>query len=105
MAWTYILNCADGSLYVGSTRDLDRRFSEHQLGFGAAYTRRRRPVRLAWAAEFERVADAFYYEKQIQNWSRGKRDALIAGDFALLSELARGREGWMRVGVRELGQD
>ncbi|AJR18690.1 GIY-YIG nuclease family protein [Pimelobacter simplex] len=43
-AYCYILECADGSYYVGSTVDLERRVSQHQLGLGAAYTRRRRPV-------------------------------------------------------------
>jgi putative endonuclease len=101
MAWTYMLECADGSYYVGSTWDLERRVSEHNLGLGAEYTRRRRPVRVVWSAEFERIADAYYYEKQVQNWSRSKRQALIAGRFDLLPELARGRRGWMKRGVQE----
>ena len=90
MGWTYILECADGSFYVGSTVDLERRVSEHNLGLGAAYTRpgRRRPVRLAWAAEFSRVEDAFRLEKQIQNWSRAKRIALIEGRLGDLPDLA-----------------
>ena len=90
MPWTYILECADGSLYVGSTTDLERRVSQHNLGLGAAYTRlrRRRPVRLVWAAEFSRVEDAFLYEKQIQGWSRAKRVALIEGRFDALPDLA-----------------
>ena len=90
MAWTYIVACADGSLYVGSTTDLERRISEHNLGLGAAYTRirRRRPVRLVWAAEFNRVEDAFLYEKQVQGWSRAKRQALIDGRLADLPDLA-----------------
>ncbi len=69
MPWTYIVECADGSFYVGSTTDLERRISEHNLGLGAAYTRlrRRRPVRLVWAGQFARVEDAFRYEKQIQD--------------------------------------
>ncbi len=81
MAWTYIIECADGSFYVGSTVDLELRVSQHNLGEGASYTRprRRRPVRLVWAAELNRVDDAFAYEKQIQNWSRAKRIALIEG--------------------------
>ena len=91
MPWTYILECADGSLYVGSTTDLERRVSEHNLGLGAAYTRlrRRRPVRLAWAGEFARVDDAFLFEKQVQGWSRAKRMALIEWRFEDLPELAR----------------
>ncbi|HET8961531.1 GIY-YIG nuclease family protein, partial [Nocardioides sp.] len=64
--------------------------SQHNLGLGAAYTRvrRRRPVRLVWAAEFNRVEDAFLYEKQVQGWSRAKRIALIEGRFDALPDLA-----------------
>ena len=79
MAWTYILECSDGSYYVGSTLDLERRLSEHNLGLGAAYTRRRRPVALAWAGEFERIDEAFAFEKRVQGWGRRKREALIEG--------------------------
>ncbi len=91
MAWTYILRCADGSYYVGSTRDLDRRLWEHNEGLGAAYTRRpgRRPVTLAWSAHFDRVDDAFHYEKKLQKWGRAKREALIRGDVDLLPLLAK----------------
>ena len=90
MAWTYILECADGTLYVGSTVDLERRVSQHNLGEGAAYTRlrRRRPVRLLWAGEFDRVEDAFRFEKQVQGWSRAKRIALIEGRSDDLPDLA-----------------
>jgi putative endonuclease len=93
MAWTYILECADGSLYVGSTTDLERRVSQHDLGEGAAYTRprRRRPVKLVWAAEFDRVDAAYAFEKQVQGWSRAKRRALIDGRLDDLPVLARGR--------------
>jgi putative endonuclease len=93
MAWTYILECADGSYYVGSTIDLERRVSEHNLGLGSSYMRikRRRPVKLAWAAQFDRVDDAFRFEKQIQSWSRAKRLALIEGRLEDLPALSRGR--------------
>ncbi|THV09262.1 GIY-YIG nuclease family protein, partial [Nocardioides caeni] len=40
MAWTYILECADGSFYVGSTTDLTLRIEQHNSGYGSAYTRR-----------------------------------------------------------------
>ena len=92
MGWTYIVECADHSLYVGSTVDLEARISQHNLGEGATYTRirRRRPVTLVWAAQFDRIEDAFAYEKQIQNWSRAKRIALIEGRFDDLPALARG---------------
>ena len=89
MAWMYILECADGSFYVGSTRDLARRLQQHQDGKGAAFTRRRRPVRLVYSCAFERVVEAFAAEKKVQGWSRAKRQALIDGDFDALGLLAR----------------
>jgi len=85
-AYCYILECADGSYYVGSTVDLARRLSEHQEGLGAGYTRRRRPVRLVW---YERIDAAYAREKQIQNWGRSKRKALIEGRTADLPRLAQ----------------
>ena len=93
MPWTYILECSDGSYYVGSTFDLDRRMWEHNHSDteGAAYTRRRRPVRLVWSAHYDSVVEAFAYEKQIQGWSRKKREALIDGEFEHLPGLARRR--------------
>ncbi|WP_151083460.1 GIY-YIG nuclease family protein [Nocardioides cynanchi] len=96
MAWTYILECADGSLYVGSTRTIDARVAQHQAGAGSAYTRCRLPVRLVWATEFEHVGEAFAFEKQVQNWSRATRLALIEGRLEDLVELARGtdRDAW-----------
>ena len=90
MPWTYIVECADGSFYVGSTWDLERRVSEHNEGVGAAYTKRRRPVVLVWAADFERVDEAYAYEKRLQGWRREKRIALIEGRDADLPALARG---------------
>jgi putative endonuclease len=47
MAWMYILECSDGSYYVGSTKDLEYRLSEHQEGKGAKYTARRLPVKFS----------------------------------------------------------
>jgi len=90
MAYVYILECADGSYYVGSTVDLERRVAQHNDGVGATYTRarRRRPVRLAWAGEFQRIDEAFRFEKQVQGWSRAKRTALIEDRLDLLPDLA-----------------
>lgn len=96
MAWVYVLRCADGSYYVGSTGHLQARLWQHQSGRGAAYTKRRRPVELVWSHETERVVEAYALEKQIQNWSRAKREALIEGRFGDLPLLARGRTGWMK---------
>lgn len=76
-----MLRCSDGSYYVGSTVNMEMRLAQHQLGEGAAYTRRRRPVELVWIEEFSRVDQAFAREKQVQGWSRAKREALLSGRY------------------------
>lgn len=73
----YILECCDGSYYTGSTNDLDFRVEQHQKGEGANHTKKRLPVTLVYCQEFMRVEDAFYREKQVQGWSRRKKEALI----------------------------
>jgi putative endonuclease len=85
----YILCCADGSYYVGTTRDdLDKRISEHQAGTYDGYTTYRRPVKLVFHQSFERITDAVTAERQIKGWRREKKEALIRGDYAKLSLLA-----------------
>lgn len=90
-AWLYILLCADGSYYVGSTRDtLGRRTAEHQAGTFGGYTLRRRPVRLVFSQHFDRIEDAIAGERQVKGWRREKKEALIRGDYSALPDLARG---------------
>lgn len=92
MPYMYMLRCSDDSYYVGSTWDVERRLAQHNNGEGAAYTRRRRPVVLVYVEEYSRIEDAFARETQVQNWSRAKREALIAQDDARLSQLSRGTD-------------
>jgi len=89
MAWMYILECCDNSYYVGSTKDLKRRMSQHQDGIGSNYTSKRLPVKLVYCEEYDRVDEAFYREKQVQGWTRRKREALINGTPELLPALAK----------------
>lgn len=86
--YTYILTCADDSYYTGSTVDLVRRLKQHQSGEGANHTAARLPVALVYFEEFERIDKAFYREKQIQKWSRAKKEALINNQIDRLHELA-----------------
>lgn len=79
MAWIYILKCVDDTYYTGSTKDLERRIEQHQSGMGANYTQKRLPVILVYFEEYKWIDDAFHREKQIQNWSRKKKEALIKG--------------------------
>ena len=88
--YTYILECNDGSYYVGSTGNLEERLRQHNSDdLGAVYTRKRRPVVLVWAGEFPTVVEAYAFEKQVQGWSRSKREALIRGDFTALPALSK----------------
>lgn len=89
MAWVYILECADGSYYTGSTFDLQRRIWEHNEGLGANFTRKRRPVQLVFAEESESVEVAFQREKQIQGWSRATKRAVVEGRFTDLPHLSQ----------------
>jgi len=75
--YMYILECADGTFYTGSTKDLERRMYEHIHGLGANYTKSNRPVKLVYYEEYNRIDEAFYREKQVQGWSRKKKKALI----------------------------
>jgi putative endonuclease len=87
--YVYILLCADGSYYVGTTRDsLEKRMAEHQSGAFGGYTASRRPVKLAYSQEFQRITDAIAAERQIKGWRREKKEALIRGEHALLPILA-----------------
>jgi putative endonuclease len=88
MPYTYILECCDGSYYTGSTRNLEKRLFEHQSGMGAKHTAKRLPVRLVYCEEFDRIDDAFSREKQVQGWSRKKKQALMTSDFNALHQLA-----------------
>lgn len=85
----YILLCADGSYYTGSTTDLERRLEQHQNGEGANHTKKRLPVSLLYYEEYSRIDEAFYREKQVQGWSRKKKEALIEGKNDLLPLLAK----------------
>jgi putative endonuclease len=92
-AYVYLLRCADGSFYVGSTRGtLEQRVAQHNAGSFGGYTATRRPVELVWHQDFERITDAIAAERQLKGWSRAKKQALIRGDQAAIKGLARRRQ-------------
>jgi putative endonuclease len=73
MPFMYILECANGSYYTGSTKDLIKRLWEHENGLGANHTKKYGPVKLVYYEEYNRVDDAFYREKQVQRWTHNKK--------------------------------
>jgi predicted GIY-YIG superfamily endonuclease len=88
VGYMYILECADGTLYVRSTNDLLRRIKEHFLGIGAAYTANRLPVKLMFFEEYDRIDLAFNREQQVKGWSHKKKLALILDIKAALKKYA-----------------
>lgn len=86
--YVYILRCADGSYYVGHTDDMVRRMQQHENG-EVGYTALRKPTELLWQGEFETREGALAFELQVKGWSRAKKEALMAGDWEQVQELAQ----------------
>ncbi len=89
--WIYILRCADDSYYTGHTDNLEKRLAEHQSGICDGYTSARLPVTLVFSQEFSIRLEALACERQIKGWSRKKKEAMIRGDWAEVSHLARSK--------------
>ncbi len=88
----YILKCADDTFYTGVTNNIDRRLTEHSTGHDAnSYTAQRLPVQLVYKEFIEGPMRAIKREKQIKNWTREKKIALINGDIERLRSLAKKR--------------
>ncbi|MGY8973505.1 MAG: GIY-YIG nuclease family protein [Sphingomonadales bacterium] len=66
--------------------------AQHQTGALGGYTAKRLPVVLLWSQDFATRDEAFDAERQIKGWSRAKKEALIAGDWSRVTELARNRQ-------------
>ncbi|WP_246529485.1 GIY-YIG nuclease family protein [Microvirga zambiensis] len=98
--WFYILRCADGSYYIGTSRsdDLETRISQHNQGYFGGYTARRRPVVLVHSTHFDSIIEAIAYERQVKGWSRAKKEALIRGDFDALPGLSKSYRSGRRSG-------
>lgn len=90
----YMLRCAHGSYYVGSSRKtLDERIGEHNGGAYRGYTFTRRPVVLVWSQDIPNAIDAIACERQLKGCNRAKKEALIRGDWKRPAALAKRRGG------------
>ena len=76
-AYTYIVRCADGTLYTGWTDDIEKRLAAHNSGHGAKYTRSRRPVTLVHLETFPTKEAAMSREWHIKRLSRAAKLTLI----------------------------
>ena len=80
MYTTYILKCADDTLYVGCTNNLEKRLHQHNHAKnGAHYTKIRRPVILVYKERFRTLAKARAREAELKRLTREEKLAIIAG--------------------------
>ena len=77
MAFTYILECSDGTFYTGWTIDLEKRLQSHNAGKGSKYTRARLPVRLAHQEIFSSRKEAMQREYEIKQLNRKEKEDLV----------------------------
>lgn len=76
-AYTYIVQCQDGSYYTGWTTDVDKRVAAHNAGKGAKYTKSRRPVKLVYYEVFDTKEKAMHREYEIKQMTRTQKIRLI----------------------------
>ena len=86
--YVYILECSDGSYYVGHTDNIDQRISGHEQGKGSAYTKSRLPIKVIYVQDFMTRDEAINIEQQLKGWSRKKKEAFIRNDWDTLKRLS-----------------
>jgi putative endonuclease len=91
MFWVYILRCSDGSYYTGHTDDFEYRIAQHETGEYADYNASRLPVEVIWSQAFATREEALTAERQIKGWGRNKKEAMMRGDWAEVSRLAKSK--------------
>ena len=89
--FVYIVRCADDSLYVGHTLNVEDRLNVHNNGRGALWTACRRPVVLAYQEQLPSELKALARERQIKRWTHAKKLALINHDMERLKTLSKRR--------------
>ena len=78
MRYTYILQCADNTLYTGITTDLERRVQEHNSSpKWATYTKAKRPVILVRSEKSNSRSEAAVREYAIKKLTREQKLTLI----------------------------
>ena len=84
----YMLECSDGSYYIGHTDDIEKRISEHEQGQVSGYTKTRLPIKVVYVQDFMTRDEAINAEQQIKGWSRKKKEALITSDWETIKKLS-----------------
>lgn len=95
-----ILRCSDCGFYTDHTDNLEKRFGEHQLI--SCYTFNRRHLNLVFLQDFPTREETLESEQQIKDWSRKKKEAMIYGDWAEVSHLAKSSKSFRIEGLSSL---
>lgn len=77
MYYFYLFRCKDGSLYSGSTNNLEKRSQAHNSGTGAAYTRARGGGTMVYHEAFDDKSQAMRREWEVKKWPRSKKLKLL----------------------------
>ena len=84
----YILRNSVNKLYIGQTKNLEKRLQEHKTSKGAKYLRDfGKNFKLVYTEKYPTLIKAMRREKQIKGWTRAKKEALISGNKIKLKEL------------------
>ena len=75
--WVYILECCDGTYYIGVTRNLNRRVHAHNHREGAEYTKKRTPLKLVYFEEYPSHAPAYRREKELKKLTHEEKKRII----------------------------
>ena len=82
--YTYMVRCADGTLYTGWTNDLSKRITAHNSGKGAKYTAARSPVTLVYVEQHEDRISAMKREYSVKHLTRSEKESLIGSELNIL---------------------
>lgn len=77
MWFIYILKCQDGSLYTGSTNNVEKRFIDHLAGKGARYTKSHKPERIIYIEKFDSKSEALKREAEIKRLTKAKKEEVV----------------------------
>ncbi|MEX0331509.1 MAG: GIY-YIG nuclease family protein [Puniceicoccaceae bacterium] len=86
----YLLRCANGTIYVGQTHDIESRMERHRSGTGARHTAQNKQFEVIYTEGPMSFKEAVARERQLKKWSRAKKQALANGDLDQLRKLSRG---------------
>jgi putative endonuclease len=75
--FVYMLLCVDGSFYLGSTNNIEKRLKAHMTGRGASYTRSHKPVKVVYSEDLIDKSSALKREAELKKLNHSQKEALI----------------------------